>query len=293
MKRPDDSKTITLYLIRHGEAEHNIVEKRATAHAKEQALREGWPPDELQRRMEEARAQVLDDPRLFDPPLTDRGAMEARDCRARLQALLAHETDHHPTTDSLTPPTCVLVSPLQRALQTADLIFPDVENIHVREELRERMTGLPCDSRHRFDDLRSRKSFSRFSMRRLDLKDRILGWITLPTTIDDTASDEENLSADVPFRGLDNGIAAQTVPTPLTSEDIKALRKRTELLFKVLLEFDETSIAVVSHKGYLRELERAQFGMKESPLYGNGEVRVYRVELSKRRLKLLEVKRLR
>ena len=286
LNRLDDSKIITLYLIRHGEAKHNIEEKRAAEDTKEQALREGWTPDELQRRMNEARVKALVDPRFFDAPLSDRGVTEAQDCRVRLQALIA-------AADDLTPPARVLVSPLQRALQTADLIFPNVENIHVREELRERMTGLPCDSRHRSDVLRNRKSFSRFSMTRLQLGSMIQGRMTTPRrAMDDTTFDEENLTADEPARCLDKAVNTRSVTTPAEGEDIEALRKRTKLLFKMLLEFEETSIAVVSHKGYLRELERAQFQIQDSPLFGNGEVRIYQVKLSKRKQRLLEAKRL-
>jgi hypothetical protein len=154
------------------------------------------------------------------------------------------------------------------------------------------MTGLPCDSRHRSDVLRNRKSFSRFSMRRLQLGSMLQVRMTARRGVDDTTSDEENLSADEPVLALDKGINERSVPTPAEGEEINALRKRTKLLFKMLLEFEEASIAVVSHKGYLRELERAEFGIQNSPLYGNGEMRVYQVRLSKRRQKLLEAKRL-
>lgn len=291
LKLPDDSRTIVLFLIRHGEAEHNIQEKHAAQHAKEQALQEGLAPDEVTRRMEEARARVLDDPSLFDAPLSHRGVAEARNCREKLQGLVLLLQQQQSTVSGQTDvdlqqistPTRVLVSPLQRALQTADLIFPDVENIHVREELRERITGLPCDSRHHSDELRNRKSFTRFSMSRLQMGSVILKNMP-PEAVDD--SDEE--AADTPHQDL----GKRMVPTLPASEDIKALRERTKFLFKMLLEFEETSIAVVSHKGYLRELERAQFGIMDSPLFGNGEVRVYRIKLSKRRQTLLEVERL-
>ena len=292
LKRPDDSRAIVIFLIRHGEAEHNIREKRAVQHAKEQALQDGSAPDEVTRRMEEARARVLDDPSLFDAPLSDRGVAEARNCHAKLQTLVLSLQQQSSATDQthvdllpIAPPTRVLVSPLQRALQTADLIFPDVENIHVREELRERITGLPCDSRHHSDELRNRKSFTRFSMSRLHMGSVMLNR-SMPPTVDD--SDEENASADTPPPDL----GKRKVPTLPASEDIKALRERTKVLFKMLLEFDEASIAVVSHKGYLRELERAQFGIQDSPLFGNGEVRVYRIKLSMQRQTLLEVDRL-
>ena len=60
----------------------------------------------------------------------------------------------------------------------------------------------------------------------------------------------------------------------------------------MLLEHEDTSVAVVSHKAYLRELERGQFGITDSPLFGNCEVRVYEVQISIRSKKLTHVKRL-
>ena len=39
------------------------------------------------------------------------------------------------------------MSPLQRALQTAALMFPQHRAVHVCDLLRERCTGFPCDER--------------------------------------------------------------------------------------------------------------------------------------------------
>ena len=277
------TRTYTLFLIRHGEASHNIEEKIASARAKDEAIQDGLSQDdaEVLRRMEQARVQVLDDPRLFDAPLTDRGKDEARQCRAQLRSL----------GEKFSRPTQVLVSPLQRALQTADLVFPDHANIHVREELRERITGHACDSRHHTHTLRKRKSFKRFSMRRLQLGS-ILHRRSMPQfVLNDDTEDGDKIK-------LDAASAANAVhlmssaPTVNAAEDSSKLRERTKLLFDMLLEHEDTSVAVVSHKAYLRELERGQFGITDSPLFGNCEVRVYEVQISIRSKKLTHVKRL-
>lgn len=276
-------RTYTLFLIRHGEASHNIEEKIASARAKDEAIQDGLSQDdsEVLRRIEEARVKVLNDPRLFDAPLTDRGKDEALQCRTKLRSL----------GEKFSRPTQVLVSPLQRALQTADLAFPDHTNIHVREELRERITGHACDSRNHTHTLRKRKSFKRFSMRRLQLGSIFLRRSMPPAVSNDVTEDGDIVK-------LDAASAANAVqlmssaPTVNAAEDSIKLRERTKLLFDMLLEHEETSIAVVSHKAYLRELERGQFGMTDSPLFGNCEVRVYEVRISTRNKKLIHVKRL-
>jgi broad specificity phosphatase PhoE len=276
-----NTKTFTLFLIRHGEASHNIEEKIASEKAKDEAIQDGLSLDdsELLRRMEQARVQVLDDPRLFDAPLTDRGREEAVQCQAQLQSLGA----------KFSRPTQVLVSPLQRALQTADLVFPDHTSIHVRDELRERMTGHACDTRNHSHALRKRKSFQRFSMRRLQLGS-ILHRRSMPPVV---MNDEDEDSIELDVRSVTNaGHLMSSAPTLNASEDSTKLRERTKLLFDMLLESEDTSIAVVSHKGYLRELERGQFGLMDSPLYRNCEVRVYEVKISTRSKKLIHAKRL-
>jgi broad specificity phosphatase PhoE len=275
-----DTKTYTLYLIRHGEASHNIKEKEAIQKAKQEAMEEGWAQDssEVQRLVEEARQQVLDDPHLFDAPLSDGGKEDARKCHERLQTLAK----------KYAPPTQVLVSPLQRTLQTANLAFPDHANIHVREKLRERMTGYACDSRHRSETLRKIKSFQRFSMFRIQMGSVVRRSQPLVDDDEDSAEEPEGIFE------MDQQPRLPTRSKPIrpTVEQRAELRERTKLLFNMLQDFDDTSIAVVSHKGYLRELERGQFGIKESPEYGNGEVRVYEVKTSKCNHKLLKIRRL-
>lgn len=242
-RKPKRALEFTLYLIRHGEASHNVLEKIATQQALEDALAEGLGEDDelTKERMEKARQGVLLDNALLDAPLSDMGKEEADQARIALERL---SKDH-----SLEPPEEILVSPLTRTLETANLIFPKHVNVHVREELRERNTGKPPDARSPANQLRSRLSFARFSMNRL---------------AEFCELEEEKL-----HQGEQD------------EEDKATLRNRTFQLFHLLAESpsDTKSIAVVTHKGYLRELERGPFGNPSSPEFKNCEIRVYRVRV--------------
>ena len=57
------------------------------------------------------------------------------------------------------------------------------------------------------------------------------------------------------------------------------LRERASQLFDMLMEMEHRHVLVVSHKGFLRELERGllEIPEEESQLFGNCEMRVYRV----------------
>jgi hypothetical protein len=57
------------------------------------------------------------------------------------------------------------------------------------------------------------------------------------------------------------------------------LRERTKLLLNLLVESKSRSIALIGHKGYLRELERGPLGHVDAALFQNGECRVYRLQL--------------
>ena len=123
-------RTYTLYLIRHGEATHNIKEKEAKAAAAAAAESRGvdrTSPECLQA-MEEARKTVLEDDSLLDAPLSADGKACGEETKAQLEALVSELR--------LPAPTSVLVSPLQRTLQTAALVFPSHGDVCVREELR-------------------------------------------------------------------------------------------------------------------------------------------------------------
>lgn len=163
------SQEYILYFIRHGEALHNILEKDAAAAARADAISRGYAPDSeyVKQAMEEARKAVLDSEGMEDPPLSEQGMEEARRAKRELESLVDK--------CNLPPPEEVWVSPLQRALKTASIIFPSLSdtsmhgpNIRVKEELEERHTGLACDTASPFKSIK-RPSFQHFSLSGLRL----------------------------------------------------------------------------------------------------------------------------
>ena len=76
-------------------------------------------------------------------------------------------------------------------------------------------------------------------------------------------------------------------------ENDNSVRKRAFNLFKLLEESSHDSVAVVTHKGFLRALERGCFGISGSPEFKNCEMRVYRIEMTPGNLFLDSVHRLR
>mmetsp|Transcript_31666 Transcript_31666/g.76839 ORF Transcript_31666/g.76839 Transcript_31666/m.76839 type:complete len:175 (+) Transcript_31666:550-1074(+) len=67
----------------------------------------------------------------------------------------------------------------------------------------------------------------------------------------------------------------------LTEEQKSELRSRTKSLFRMLGQAKTArSIAVVTHKGWLRELERGPFGQPDATLFRNCEVRFYTVTIA-------------
>ena len=64
-------------------------------------------------------------------------------------------------------------------------------------------------------------------------------------------------------------------------ESKEMLRERASKLFDLLMEMQHRHVMIVSHKGYLREVERGLFGLTDSPLFSNAELRVYRVVFTK------------
>lgn len=248
--RSDDSCLV--FLIRHGEASHNVVEKAATKRAKQQAEAQGLNPDQVKERMEEARIAVLADECFRDAQLTHEGRRDAEKARLTLDEIL--------TRHGLTKPSKVLVSPLTRTLETADIIFPDHDAIHVREEVQERKTGKPCDCRQSSATLSKRRSFRRFQMDALP---------DISFLMNDSFDSDESSSEDWEQR-------SPLAMSDSEEEDKETLRLRTQQLFRLL---DEPSVAVVTHKGYLRELERGPLGQTDAEEFENGEIRVYRIQL--------------
>ena len=273
MTNPNNSdnqvdETYTLYLIRHGEAMHNAKEKLAKEQARKDAEAEGLSPEEVQERIEAAQMAVLDDDTFFDAPLSEAGKLEAETARETMKAL---QERGFPPVDE------VYVSPLQRALQTAAIIFPDCDNVHVREDLRERKTGRACDLRHTAEFLSERGSFSRFSM--VQLRTRSL-----------TSSMLEELRSSIQMKDDDDDDVDEYMKErdKAIVEEKAALRERTKRLARFLMETDHRVLAAVTHKAYLRELERGTFGKEDATEFSNCEVRVYKVKCKNYDLSAIE-----
>ena len=259
---PDKTKDVhsrrTLYLVRHGEAVHNVLEKRAQQEAKQEAEALNLSSEETHARMEEARQAVLQDPSLRDAPLTDQGRQEARECGQRLQKLIDDEHIGH-------PPTEAMVSPLTRTLETCKIILDTTSafktkplKAQIREEIKERQTWYPPDTPHPHEQLfRYTQTNDRFVMDHIEK------------------------------------VSAQDVRQEIMVRESKEmLRERASKLFDLLLKMNHRHILIVSHKGYLRELERGLLRMPNSPLFENGEMRIYRVVFTRGERSLESIERL-
>jgi broad specificity phosphatase PhoE len=278
-KAEEKDRTYLVYLIRHGEASHNVLEKAAMQRAKEQAEAQGLSPEQVKERVEQARVAVLTDESLRDASLSAQGRQDAERARRQLNDVVRRH--------DLSLPCKVLVSPLTRALETADLIFPNHDTIHVREELQERQTGKPCDCRQSSTHLSSRPSFQRFQMGHLRNNSFLQKEDSSSSNDDDSSFEEEGQvnSCSRPWASDSRSNRPPRLDRRLSDpgkaeEDKATLRVRTQKLLGLL---DEPSIAVVTHKGYLRELERGTLGQADAKEFDNAEIRVYRIHLDSNR----------
>lgn len=232
----------TLYLVRHGEAQHNVLEAQAQEIARKEAAALGLSDEATAALVEKRREAVLLDPALRDAPLTDRGCEHALQCARRLQALIDRDITHAPTE--------ALVSPLSRTLETCRIILdnlePKIEQAHIRPEIQERQTQYPPDTPLRNESalLQYTKKGDRYVMEHI---------------------------AEVSGTDVADECRAR--------ESREMLRQRASKLFDLLMKMNRRHLLIVSHKGYLRELERGLLGLSEdkSPLFANGELRVYKV----------------
>lgn len=241
----------TLYLIRHGEAAHNVLEATAQQAAKLQAEQLGLSPEETYERMEAARKSVLTDNSLRDANLTEKGRQQARDVATELHRIVEERQIH--------PPTEAMVSPLSRCLETAKIVLePHDIAAHIRPELSERRTQFPPDTPRPLEEL-------------------------LRITSDDdrfTINNTESLSKE------------KAEQEAQVRESKEMLRERASHMFDLLMEMEHRHVMVVSHKGFLRELERGLLEIPDSPLFGNCELRVYRVIFTLGDRELYQVERL-
>lgn len=195
------SQEYMLYFIRHGEALHNILEKDAASAARENEISLGYAPDSdhVKQAMEEARKAILNSEGMEDPPLSELGMEEARRAKRELESLIDK--------CNLPPVQEVWVSPLQRALKTASIIFPaNGPRIRVKEELEERHTGLACDTAAPLRSI-NRPSFQHFSLSglRLGSMEHLLKGASHSSSMDKMdALDEERVQMDGTVEELDS-----------------------------------------------------------------------------------------
>ena len=311
----EDQREIIMFLVRHGEAAHNIKEREAKMRAKQMSVREGLSADDpvTLERMESARKSVLADETLRDAKLSDKGREEAKEAKEKLQMILSE----HP---ELPRPNYVVVSPLTRTLETCDIIFPDHNDIHVRSAIAERKTLKPPDTRSHVSQLSQRKSFQHFSMN--ELRTESMNNLEGGGSNDDGDGDtqQQNNKNANPYCGdctLCNGKGPKqdstqqivlmqedtedlngkwsTWATPADQwkeEDKAELRRRTGRIAELLAESDSTSVAVVTHKGYLRELERGPLGNPDAAEFKNAEIRIYKITFSLAKQKMIKSERL-
>lgn len=229
-----------MFLVRHGEAVHNIEEqkakRRAAAEAEAQGHAEG---SEAHKKMiEAARKAALRDEQLRDASLSTTGKGQTVAAKDELRALTENDM-------GLPAPAVVLVSPLQRTLETAAILFPDHPRVHVCEDLRERRTGLPCDERKMACHLARQPAFSNMDFMGL--------------------------------KSLDRELRAGLEQAPV--EDAAMLQCRTAQWVEALRTVKDDTVCLVTHKAFLRELERGSLGQTEAKEFSNCEVRAYNVIL--------------
>jgi len=221
-----------IFLVRHGQALHNVLEERVKAQASREAELLGYSRgsqvfDEF---VKEARLAALSDEGLRDAALSDLGQAQLLRTRA--------EIDHHTMVAKQTQrPTLVFVSPLLRTLQSAAVLFPNHANVHTCKLLCERRTGLPCD----------------------------------------TCRQQSEVLAKFPQIDFNDAICSERCLNGVVCEDAAALRKRSAAFMEALRTIHDESICVVSHKGFLRELQRGPLGHVEAEEFKPGEVRVFDV----------------
>lgn len=237
---------------------HNIEEKKAQQ-ATALALKAlGLCPksDGFKAMVEDARRACLSDCCLRDAALSDAGKNQALSAKEVIDRLTHGAAAG--SSSGLPFPTVVLTSPLERTLQTTNLVFPSHPNVHMCEALRERRTGLPCDERKPAKFIRRRPEFRHMSSNNL-----------LQFDLDNDKEDDESSATD-----SSGGLCAVV-------ENKEDVRERSKHLGELLKRFaGDQAVAVVTHKGYLRELERGPLGRPQASEFGNGEVRVYELSLS-------------
>lgn len=256
---PEGSHKKVIYLVRHAEATHNVKER--------EAIRASLASGETDKgRQDEARRAVLrEDPSLRDAPLSADGTEQARTSGKKLNALFNTSPTRPDGKKGSRPvsgqhqapfrrPDIVLVSPLRRALMTATELF-----LHSDHDGNDPPMFLAIEA----------------------LREKRTGMAC------DERSSVAELRAEFPH--VDFSDVERGIPIVPEGEDNEAVRARAAgFLDKRLAAIPGRSIAMVSHKGYLREQRkilksrvesgelRANYDLNnwDTTLYGNAEVRV-------------------
>jgi len=245
----------TLYLVRHGEAVHNVLEKQAQKRAATEAEKLGHPKgsEAYDTMLEMARLAVLHDANQADPGLSDAGKAQALDARVEVKELATGPWQ-------FPEPTGVLVSPLFRTLQTAAAVFPEHSNVRVHGLVRERRTGLACDELSPQREMCLHSDFT---------------YMDFSNVLEAEARAEEEYELAAKFASDPRRNRSDSALPEL--EDKQKLRRRTAQLAELLLSTKDDALCLVTHKGYLRELERGPLGRPKATEFGTCEVRIYEV----------------
>mmetsp|Transcript_13074 Transcript_13074/g.28353 ORF Transcript_13074/g.28353 Transcript_13074/m.28353 type:complete len:626 (-) Transcript_13074:87-1964(-) len=254
-----------IYFCRHAEATHNVKEREAVAAAKTAG-------ETRKEELEKARRAVLaEDASLKDAPLSQDGIDQVRTSGRRLNELFSsnHSSigaspatrQRSRSSGSADPssvfkkPDVVLVSPLRRALMTATELFLNVDS----------------------DDGSDPPMFLAIEA----LREKRTGYLA------DERSSVAELKAEFPHVDFSD-VEAQAVVVPIGEGNPEVRARGAKYLDERLPYVEGTHLAIVSHKGWLRELRhtlksrvnighlRADFDIEdwEKTLYGNAEVRV-------------------
>jgi broad specificity phosphatase PhoE len=274
----------TLYLVRHGEALHNVEEVKAQELARQKSLELGFSKEETLHKMEEARKAVLKDPTLFDAPLTELGRQQAQEAGRTLVKIIEKGTAPAPTE--------AMVSPLSRCLDTADIILKQHHSKLVEDERGEAENG-EAHPTERAPALRRRSTM--LVHIRPELRERQTQYPPdTPQTPDQLYHWTEQRFTHLSGGGYRFHAKALTGHDLAVEESRTQLRERARKLFDVLMELKHRHVLIVSHKGYLREMEQGLLGLapEDAPEFQNAEVRVYHVVFTRGERTLESVERL-
>jgi len=229
--------------------------------------------------LEMARKAVLNDDNQEDPELSPAGSNQALSTRKELARLTSEAGG-----ELLPEPTLVLVSPLRRTLQTAALVFPNHPQVSVHTLVQERNTGLACDTPGSLVAASRQKEFAFMDFSVALTSEARLSISSVNAMSEHVSSNQRELGSRQ-CRKSSNSIVMQPRRRSHSdscigeTEDNPKLRQRTTRIIDYLRTCEDKVISVVSHKGYLRELERGPLGRPDAVEFGTGEIRVYEVLL--------------